>query len=203
MRTNISGIILAGGKNTRMGGTNKAFLNLAQGRLIDRVFGVFQELFPEVIIVTNSPLDYVDLEATIVTDIFKDRGSLGGLYTGLFYISNEYGFVAPCDLPHVDGDFIRYMIDSIGKHQIVVPNPPDGLQPLHGIYSRKTLAPIERLLKAGNLKIIDLYRKVKPLIIPAEIIRRFDPEGRMFFNINAPEDLKRWEEIGRFGKGES
>jgi len=80
----MTGVILSGGRNLRMG-QNKAFLRIEGERLIDRTVRLFRAVFPEVIIVAASPLDYLDQAATIVTDILPEKGALGGLYTGLFF----------------------------------------------------------------------------------------------------------------------
>lgn len=80
----MTGIILSGGENVRMG-QNKAFLVVDGKRLIDRMIRIFRGLFAEVILVTNKPRDYLDLDVTLVTDIYPGRKALGGIYTGLFY----------------------------------------------------------------------------------------------------------------------
>lgn len=184
----MTGIILCGGKNTRMG-KNKAFIEIDGERIIDRTIRVFGEIFQEIILVTNSPLEYLDLDVRIVTDIVKGKAALGGIYTGLFHSSREHAFVCPCDMPFLNGDFIKYMVGKVKSHDVVVPAPPDGLQPLHAIYSRKCMPSIKRLIDEDRLKITGFYRNAKVLEIPAGVIATFDPEDRMFFNINSPDDL--------------
>ncbi|MCG6536280.1 MAG: NTP transferase domain-containing protein [Syntrophales bacterium LBB04] len=73
----MTGVILSGGKSARMG-MNKAFLEIEGKRLIDRTMLMFRDVFREVILVTNSPLDYLDQDCIIVSDIFKNKGALGG-----------------------------------------------------------------------------------------------------------------------------
>jgi CTP:molybdopterin cytidylyltransferase MocA len=104
----MTGIILSGGGNTRMG-QNKAFLRMGDERLIDRTVRLLRALFREVIIVVANPLDYLDQDAAIVTDLLPGRGALGGLYTGLFYSADEYAFVAACDIPLLNRSFIEYL----------------------------------------------------------------------------------------------
>ena len=79
----MTGVILSGGKNTRMG-ENKAFLKMGEERLIDRTVRLFHRVFREVIIVTTRPLDYIDQDATIVTDILPEKGALGGFIPACF-----------------------------------------------------------------------------------------------------------------------
>ena len=185
----MTGIILAGGKNSRMG-ENKAFLTLDGERLIDRTVRLFRTLFKEVIIVTASPLDYLDQDAAIVTDIFPDKGPLGGIYTGLFYASEEHAFVAACDMPFLNRSFIEHLIGKSSGFDIVVPETADGPQPLHAVYSRRCLPVIRGLIERDRLKITGFYKGLRLLNISPKVTRTFDPEGRMFMNVNTPEDLR-------------
>jgi molybdenum cofactor guanylyltransferase len=184
----MTGVILSGGRNRRMG-ENKAFLRVGGERLIDRTVRLFRELFREVMIVTANPLDYIDQQAAIVTDILPERGALGGLYTGLFYAAEEYAFIAACDIPFLNRAFIEYMASRAPGYDIVVPAPPDGLQPLHAVYARRCLPAIRSLLDQGRLQIKELYPGQRILKIEPEVLHRFDPEGRMFLNVNTPEDF--------------
>jgi len=184
----MTGIILSGGRSTRMG-KNKAFLRVGGERLIDRTVRLFRAVFREVIIVTASPLDYLDQETVIVTDILPERGALGGIYTGLFYAGEEQAFVAACDMPFLNRSFIEYMASRATGYDIVVPAPPDGLQPLHAVYSRRCLPAIRDLLERKRLKITGFYPGHKLRTISPEVLSSFDPEGRMFMNVNTPEDI--------------
>jgi molybdopterin-guanine dinucleotide biosynthesis protein A len=185
----MTGVILSGGKSTRMG-TNKALLQVGGERLIDRTIRTFRDIFRETILVTNSPLDYIDQDCTIATDIIKGKGALGGIYTGLFYASCDHAFVAACDMPFLSKSFIEYMIENCGNHDIVVPEPSDGPQPLHAIYSKRCLPAIKRLIDQDQLKITGFYKGLKTRMIPDNVINRFDSGGKLFFNVNSQKDLE-------------
>lgn len=193
MNNNITGIILAGGKNSRMG-TNKAFLEIDGTRLMDHILSVYREIFSETIIVTNDPLTYTKFRDTIVvTDIYKGKGSLGGIYTGLFYASNDYSFIAACDMPSLNKDFIRFMIGLIDHQDIIVPELPEGFQALHAIYSRRCLPAIKKMILSDKLKIAGLFKDMRSLKITDEKIQPFNTDGRLFQNINTPDDLKAFQ----------
>ena len=193
MKKDMTGIILAGGKNSRMR-TNKAFLKIDGTCLIDNILAVYQKIFSEIIIVTNDPLSYTEFsEALVVTDIYKEKGALGGIYTGLFYATYDYSFIAACDMPFLNEDFIIYLTGQAGKHDIIVPELPEGFQPLHAIYSRNCLSHIKKLLIADKLKIAGFYKEVRLLSIPEEKIKPFNKDGRLFLNFNTPEDLEKEE----------
>jgi molybdopterin-guanine dinucleotide biosynthesis protein A len=185
----MTGVILSGGKSARMG-MNKAFLEFEGKRLIDRTVTMFRDIFQEVILVTNSPLEYLDQDCIIVSDIFKNKGALGGIYTGIFYASCDQVFVSACDMPFLKRSFIGHMIKCADRYDIVVPELPDGLQPLHAIYSKRCLNHIKKLMDIDDLKITGFYRGLKTLKIEKETIKSFDPEGKMFINVNTRKDLE-------------
>jgi molybdopterin-guanine dinucleotide biosynthesis protein A len=190
-KSNITGIILAGGKNSRMG-TNKAFLEIDGTRLIEKTIYIYRELFSEIIIVTNDPLSYLEFTgATLVTDIYKGKGALGGIYTGLFYSRNPYAFVSACDMPYLDKEFIEYLAGLSGKHDVIVPEPAEGYQPLHAVYSRNCLPSIKRLLMLDKLKVTGFYRDMRVQGISEEQILPFNKDGRLFQNLNTPEDMEK------------
>jgi molybdopterin-guanine dinucleotide biosynthesis protein A len=94
-----SGVILAGGLSTRYRGENKAFLRVGGIRILDRLLSVYAELFSEIILVTNTPQEFLEWNALIVTDLFTVRSSLTGIHAGLFYASNPFAFSAAATLP--------------------------------------------------------------------------------------------------------
>ena len=190
-KISITGIILAGGKNTRIG-ANKAFLDIDGIRLIEKALNIYRRLFSEIIIVTNDPLSYLEFtDAMLVTDIYKGKGPLGGIYTGLFYSKNNHAFISACDMPYLNKDFLVYLIGQRGKHDVIVPELPEGFQPLHAIYSRDCLSPIKRLLLMDQLKITGFYRDMRVLTIGEAQISPFNKDGRLFHNLNTPEDIKK------------
>ncbi len=98
--TKITGIILSGGKSIRMG-KNKAFIQIEGIPIIQRIYDVFNELFQEVIIVTNQKDLYSDFDSKLYSDLIPNKGALGGLYTGIFFSSFRYSFCVSCDMPFI------------------------------------------------------------------------------------------------------
>lgn len=186
----MTGVILSGGENSRMG-ANKAFVVMDGERLIDRTLKIFKGLFREVIVVTNAPLDYLDLDVTIVTDIYPGKKALGGIYTGLFYATGPHVFVAACDMPYLNPRFMAWMMQQAPAYDIVVPQSPDGIEPLHAIYAKSCLPPMKRRIIQDRLKVTGFYNGMKYLTISDSILKTFDPDRRMFINVNTPADLDR------------
>ncbi|MDI7258734.1 MAG: molybdenum cofactor guanylyltransferase [Thermodesulfobacteriota bacterium] len=185
----LTGIILSGGKSIRMG-RNKAFIEIDGIPIIRRIYNLFENIFDEIIIVTHQRELFTDFKANIYNDLLPNRGALMGLYTGLFYSSHPYSFCVACDMPFLNKLLIQYLIDQAQDDDVIVPKTFDGLQPLHAIYSKKCLGPINKIIEMGKYKIIDFYPMVKIKIVGEDDILKFDPIKKSFVNINTPDELK-------------
>jgi len=186
----ISCIVLAGGQGQRLG-ADKAFLKIGNQILIEGIVEKMAQIGDEVIIVTNSPQEYDYLEARLVGDVYPGKGSLGGIYSGLRAAHSDYSLVVACDMPFLNLKLLRYMILLSPGHDVVIPRVGGMTEPLHAIYSKKCLQPIERLLSAGGFKIIDFFHEVRVRYVEEQEIKLFDPQRLSFFNINTPEDLEK------------
>jgi molybdopterin-guanine dinucleotide biosynthesis protein A len=187
-----SGVILAGGLSSRYSGENKAFLDIGGRRIIDAIYEVFLSLFNEIIIVTNSPADYLDFNADIVTDIFPVRSSLTGIHAGLFYASHPFVFVTACDSPFIRKELVELVLSRIEPHiSVIIPETHNGMEPLFAVYSKTCLPAMEQHIKDDKLKIQRMFHRFKVKKITESVIREKDPELISFFNINTVEDWKR------------
>lgn len=187
-----SGVILAGGLSSRFQGRNKAFFELNGRRIIDPIVDLFQSVFDDILIVTNTPLEYQRYDATLVSDIFSVRSSLTGIHAGLFYAQNPYVFVAACDTPFIRKEIIQLVISKIRPDiDAVMPETPSGTEPLLAAYAKSTLPVIERHLKQEKFKIKKVFKKLRVVSISKERVLEEDPELLSFFNINSADDLDR------------
>jgi molybdopterin-guanine dinucleotide biosynthesis protein A len=196
----ISGIVLAGGQSSRLG-TDKSFVNVKGRPLIEQIMAKLARLSDDVIIVTNSPKRYNHLEARLVGDIYPGKGALGGIYSGLRAAANVYSLVVACDMPFLNLNLLRYMILLAREHDVVIPRIGELSEPLHAIYSKSCLEPIDRLLARGGLKIIDFFSEVQVRYIEKDEIDIFDPQHLSLFNVNTPGDLEEMKKRVRKGKG--
>ena len=198
----MTGVILSGGRNLRMG-RNKAFLTVGDNVIIEATISLFDTLFDEVLLVTNSTEEYQHLsqKIKIITDIYPRVGSLNGILTGITYSSSYYSFIAACDMPFLNRNLISYLIkgtrytESIGDYDVILPVSPKGDEPLHALYSKACCNPIEDLIKKGEVRIGALFSQVKVKRIGPAELKPLDPKFLSFFNINTPEDLRLAEEL--------
>lgn len=190
----VSGIILVGGKSTRYG-QNKAFVKIDGVCLIDRVIQVMRSLFQDIILITNTPHEYAHLGLPMHADIVKGLGPIGGVYTGLSVISDEAAFFVACDMPFLNKELIRYIIESRTHFDVVVPRISGMVEALHALYGRRCLPAVQELIDSRQYQTLRVFNQVSVRYIEEAEVRRIDPDLKSFININRPQDLRRLESL--------
>ena len=185
----MTGVILAGGENRRMG-TEKAFLEIAGKPLIEHILRVFLERFEQTIIVTRNPERYSGLYATVVNDALAISGPLTGIYTGLLYARTERVFITACDMPYLNPRLIGYMEQQAGEFDAVVPMVKGFPEPLHAIYHRCTIPVIADRLQRDERRIALVLEHIRVRYLSEQEIIPYDPQLRSFRNLNTPEEYK-------------
>jgi len=194
----IGSIVLAGGKGLRLG-HEKALETVGNKSLIGWVVSSLSFFKSDLVIVTAAKQfipqfnDYPKLR--IVNDAYPGKGPLGGIYTGLTASDSFYNLVVACDMPFLNRNLLDYMIRIAADFDMVVPRLGDMVEPLHAVYAKSCLTPIERLLKQGNLSVRELFNLVRVKYVETTEIDKFDPKHLSFFNINTEADLKMAREI--------
>jgi molybdenum cofactor guanylyltransferase len=184
--------VMAGGKSSRMG-TDKSFVPFLGKPMIERVLTQVQGLANEMILITNNPVPYAYLGLPMAGDIYPECGPLGGLHTALHHAANDHVLVIACDMPWLQRPLLEHMISLRHTADIVIPRWLEHPEPLHAIYSKACLLPIENRLKARQFKLVGFFADVTVHYLERQTITQFDPEGQSFSNINTPEELQRWE----------
>jgi molybdopterin-guanine dinucleotide biosynthesis protein A len=191
----ITGVIQAGGKSTRMAGQPKALMDVGGRRIIDRVVDVMRAVTDDLLLVTNTPDLYRSLALPMVSDVFPDHGSLGGIYSGLDAASGEVAFTVACDMPFLVPEVARLVLERAAEADVVAPKVGEQWETLHACYSKACLDPIAARLRAGRLKIAGFFEEVRVLAIAAELVARFRDPALAFMNVNTPEELRRAREL--------
>ncbi len=192
----MTGIILAGGQNIRMG-SSKALLTLAGKPIIQRIIAVLQPLFREIIIVANDPARYGTFNYPVVGDIIPGKGPLSGLHAGLIASKDEKNFVVACDMPLLEAEIVRFMLSQVAGFDVVVPQIGPYLEPLHAVYAKNCLAAIEQAISAGERKVTSFFPQVRVNYLEERLLARYGDLDRAFLNINTPED---WLEVRQYLK---
>lgn len=186
----MTGVILTGGKNSRMG-QDKALMSVGGLPLFRRILEVFETMFDEILIVTNKEGRHAGLGYREVTDIIPDCGPLGGIYTGLSYAKSERIFVASCDMPFIKASTVKVVISEPVSYDIVVPDDGVRLHPLHAVYSRKCSTCIRKWLDNGFYNVTKFINEAEGLSIRKVQMSEMtagDPDLKSFFNMNTQED---------------
>jgi molybdenum cofactor guanylyltransferase len=187
----VTGVIQAGGKSTRMGGRPKALLDLGGRSIIERVIEAVAPSVSDVLLVTNTPELYRHLGIPMVADVYPDHGSLGGIFSGLQAAPGDVAFTVACDMPFVQREVVRLVVDRAGEGDVVVPRVGDQLETLHAAYAKSCLPHIEARLRAGRFKIVGFFDAVRVVEVPEREIARHGDPTRLFMNVNTPDDLER------------
>ena len=189
MYNDITGIILSGGKSSRMG-TNKAFLKLGNKYIIEILADLLKSIFSKVILVTNEPELYGFLKIDMFEDIYKSKGPLGGIHSGLVNSKTETNFIISCDIPFITKPLIEFIINYPSDKKIKVPFADGFVQQLCGVYSRSKLPEIEDQLSYNDSLSSITKCKVLKLVeeAPGEIINIVkempEYEANTFLNMN-------------------
>ncbi|NWF51936.1 MAG: molybdenum cofactor guanylyltransferase [Nitrospirae bacterium] len=188
----MNALILAGGENKRIP-LIKGFIDIKGKRIIDANLEVLRDIFDRIILSTNNPELYFYLGVPMIGDIYKYKGPMTGILSSLVSLGEEEIFVTACDMPFIKPELIRYIVDMWTKNRgwdAAIPVFNGKSQPLIGIYSRKIIKTMEDSIKTSKRSLRDFLKKRNVLYISEEEVRRIDPFGRSFVNINTMEDYK-------------
>lgn len=183
--TDVTGVILAGGRSSRMG-RDKATLLVGGSVLYGRILSLFRQLFPAVLISGDRP-DLAEAGVGIVPDVYAGS-ALGGLYSALQAARTPWVFVAACDMPFPDRRIIEAILSRRSGQDLVVPRTDDGLEPLFACYRKTCLPSMQRMLEAGQYRIYDFYDELRARYLEQDEL----PRGwrRSLLNVNTPEELR-------------
>jgi|UniRef100_A0A7V2ZLE5 molybdopterin-guanine dinucleotide biosynthesis protein A len=190
MYNDITGVILSGGKSSRMG-VNKSFLKIGEQTIIEKMVNLMKSIFKEVIIITNSPNEYSFLQLPMYEDVYKWKGPLAGIHSALTHSTTEKIFVISCDVPLMTEEMIKYIVDYRSDKPIKFCEAAGYHQPLVGVYSKFLIDKIEKVIRDDEFTDKSFHQFLKN--VDAEVIH---PErlpfykDELFFNVNKPEDFE-------------
>jgi molybdopterin-guanine dinucleotide biosynthesis protein A len=197
----VIGAIIAGGANSRFGGEAKGLHTVAGRRIIDRVTDALRGTVSGLVLITSAPNAATWLPGVpVVPDTWRKRGSLVGIHSALDHAKQPILLVA-WDMPFVTTEL--FML--IGSHAsesafAAVPESDSGLEPFCAVYTPACLPWIERALADDDLRLTNLLARLPEYHrIPVADVRAIGDPRRLFFNVNAPPDLARAEELAGAG----
>ena len=188
-----SAFILAGGKSERMP-FDKQKITIGGKPIAVFIADILSDFFTDIYIISNTKAVYHNHSYRVIPDKIDGCGPLGGLYTALCHTASEYVYITGCDMPFVNGKYIHYMKEQLNNAAI----PVDGIltttnglaEPLNAFYHKRLKDTVRSILAGGGRRMANLYKEKEMIYVPEKILKEFDPEYSMFFNLNTMEDYE-------------
>lgn len=194
-----STVVLAGGQSRRLGRDKRQLQLWGPGgpTLLAHTVAVVGALCADVVVVLNDPAAWPTLSARLVGDRFPDGGPLGGIFSGLAAAREPYALVVACDMPMLSLPLLTAMLARPRTYDVLVPRSLRkgvarsglDLEPLHAVYGKSCLGPMGEALAAGRRQVASFFAEVQVTYLEPDEIRRYDPAGHSFVNINTLEHL--------------
>ena len=181
----IGGIILAGGKSSRMG-QDKALLDFQGKRLIDYAIDLLSPICSGLLISVNQP-GYEQFGFEIVADHFKGCGPIGGLHAALRASKYDWNLVVSCDTPFLSQKLFDLLLQSKDGCQAVIPKHENGVEPLVALYHKNLGGFLEQKILQGDFKLQKLIREQKVNFLDVSDLLNDHPN--LFNNLNSPADM--------------
>jgi molybdenum cofactor guanylyltransferase len=196
MSMSVAGAIIAGGPAKRLGGVAKPFLTVGGRTIAERQLALLGPAFRRVVVVANDPAPWAALGVEVVPDRVAGAGPMGGIQAALTAADDCDAVVCVGgDLPFVEPALLAALRDRAPEAGAVAPRTAVGVEPLCARYGRGLLPAIEARLLAGQLALHAMLEEAGAAWIQGAELAALDPDGRCFFNINTPDDLRRAEAL--------
>lgn len=188
-KEDITGIILAGGKSSRLG-KDKALFDFNGKKLVLYAIETLKPLCGTLIISANQiPEKYETFGLPVISDEIKGIGPMGGILTCLKHSNTQHNLIISCDTPFVGSELFKHLLNKVENFQVVVPSHETFLiEPLNAYYNTNVISEMEKSIHNGNYKLMDFFKKV--LFKTVEINEKLPFfKEHLFLNINTQEDL--------------
>ncbi|MFD1162001.1 MULTISPECIES: molybdenum cofactor guanylyltransferase [Hwangdonia] len=186
-KKDITGIILAGGKSSRMG-TDKGFLRLNNKPFVQYSIEALKPLVSEIIIVSDD-LNYDVFGLKRVNDITKNAGPMAGICSGLEASSTDYNLILSCDIPLINSEILKKLIDAVDANSEIIQIENQGkTMPLIALYKRHIKDTFNGFLQKGERRLRVAVKACISKNIKLEKAHEFST-----MNVNTKEELKQIE----------
>jgi molybdopterin-guanine dinucleotide biosynthesis protein A len=187
--TEVTGVVLAGGRSTRMGGQDKGLIELNGLPLFEHVIRKLAPQVNDVVISANrNRAKYQSVGLTVLSDTLPDYpGPLAGMLSLIKQLHSEWFLFCPCDTPNIPEDLASRLWEQKGDASALWVNDGERDHPTIALLHKKLTAPLESYLASGERRVMVFLREVGGHAV------LFPNQKQNFVNINSPEDLAQWE----------
>ncbi|MDD4168672.1 MAG: molybdenum cofactor guanylyltransferase [Desulfotomaculaceae bacterium] len=199
---NATGVILAGGKSSRMG-ANKALINIGKKGMIERVASELEKVCAEVLVSGGDEKNGKQLGLKVVPDMIPGRGPLSGIHASLHVAEYDICLVAACDMPFIRAELASLMLQEVKGYDAAVPRHGIYLQPLFAVYCKSCLPALEGYLNSGGIAVAKSLPLLRVNYVSEEKVGLLTDVETVFFNVNTPEDLTKARKMDRKTKENS
>ncbi|WP_058995223.1 molybdenum cofactor guanylyltransferase [Haloarcula sp. CBA1127] len=193
-----AGVIVAGGRSTRFGDSDKAVADLAGTPMIRRVADRLGEAVDELVV--NCREDQVEaidaalsdhaLDPTFALDEDPDQGPMAGIATGLGAVDSEYAAVVACDMPFADPTFVDYLFERAASHEAAVPRPDEWFQTTQAVYHAEAMrVACRQALERGEHKVVEPLFDLDYVVVEREAVLEHTTL-ETFENLNTREEFE-------------
>ncbi|AHG20224.1 molybdopterin-guanine dinucleotide biosynthesis protein MobA [Chania multitudinisentens RB-25] len=188
MHIEITGVILAGGRSTRMKGKDKGLVQLGDKALYQHVLARLTPQVGNVIISANrNQRHYRESGLPVVGDLTADfSGPLAGILAGLHYASTEWVVSAPCDVPDFPHDLVEQLWLHKGTALAAYASDGKHIHPTLALLHTSLIDNLTDYLNRGERKLM-LFMEA---IGAQQVV--FNNQQQAFCNLNTPEDCQQW-----------
>ncbi len=179
----VTAIILAGGKSTRMG-EDKGLMKLDGKLMIQYVIDVLKQITNQIIIISNN-LEYEQLGYPVFADEIKGKGPLAGIYTGLLNSKTSLNLVLSCDVPYIKTELLEFLIEKSQGYDVTIPEKDGQTHQLIGVFDKSCEEGFKSAIDNNCLKLISAYESLNLNVVDAN---QFDE--KLFRNINTKNDIE-------------
>lgn len=187
----IGGVVLCGGRSTRMG-VSKATLPFGPETMLQRIVRLLSGVVSPVVVVAavDQELPVLPSDVIVTRDEREARGPLEGLRAGLKALPETVSaaYVTGCDVPLLQPAFVQRMVDLLGDQDIAVMEIDGFTHPLSAVYRRATLPHVEALLAQDRLRPVFLFEAVRTRRVKPEEMVVADAKLQTLRNLNTRDD---------------
>lgn len=193
MTQSVGGIVLCGGRSSRMG-QPKLSLPFGDEVMLSRVVRILGNIVRPVVVVAGPTQEVPSLpgDIRVLRDEQEYLGPLAGMQIGLEALNGESdaAYVSSCDVPLLKADFVTEMIRRLGSHELAVPIEGDFYHPLAAVYRTSLSERVRRLVSQNRLRPLYLIKESDSLEVPVAELRMVDPQLQSLQNCNQPQDYE-------------
>jgi len=190
------GYVLAGGASSRFG-QDKALADLGGKAVLERMLELLRGSGVREALVVGPKTRYGRFGARCIKDTWPAEGPLGGIITALHKTGvDKYGYrwclILGCDMPFLTTEWLRFLVERAlqSSAEVVVPKSTHGWEPLCACWRASTIGMIRPLFEAGTRKVTDALNVLDVEVLDEKDWKRFDRDGRLFWNMNTPADYE-------------